>query len=447
MSKFFEYRNFRIIGVPGNYKLISTLSLASGVKLKNKLKFLEFVSLDVKPSEILTVIIKGKGDDFSVQYVLKSKAVRKYKTVYDLIDALYESSGNKTQLKNLVSIPNNLIKGNKQLMTLLKDRFTKLANKPIQAKFTKFTDCKSGKTLEMSCDGIFSSEMRQQFIEMERELLTKHDKIIADSKAKLCDMIMSENESAYTLNNDSTIDDSFKQLFEKTKNYVLYRSINGHVGLLISAGSDGSHFDIPTADKISFKKLPSNCKPFSQSFADHNISELSIIYPGNHEVHKFYNFDKDDLIIDYIIDNYKFIRSKFVMAFEKASTSARVEMPYINLVLPFIVSNLGLTIYDGEQPRYAWSTVGDKIVSAKFEEFKTTRFDSKSKATSNFMMAQTLKYLGILNETQLNQISVHIAGTLFEMLVYMAERENKFELRDKLLNALFELSRKVTKNS
>lgn len=401
MSKFFEYRNFRIIGEPGNYKLISTLSLKSNVKLKSKVTR-EFVSLDVKPSEILTVIIKGKGDGFSLQYMLKSKAVRNYKTVYDLIDALYKLSGNKTQFKNLVSIPDNLIKGNKQLMTLLKDRFTKLDNKPIPAKFTKFTKftyCESGETLEMLSDGIFSSEMRQQFIEKERELLTKHDKIIADSKAKLRNMIMSESENGYTLNNDSTIDDSFEQLFEKTKNYVLYRSINGHVGLLISAGSDGSHFDIPTADKISFKKLPSNCKPFSQSFADHNISELSIIYPGNHEVHKFYNFNKNDLIIDYIIDNYKFIRSKFVMAFEKASTSAKQEMPYINLILPFIVSNLGLTIYNGEQPRYAWSTVGDKIVSAKFEEFKTTRFDSKSKATSNFMMAQTLKYLGILNET------------------------------------------------
>lgn len=446
MSKFFEYRNFRIIGEPGNYKLISTLSLKSNVKLKSKV-IRKFVSLDVKPSEIVTVIIKGKGDSFSSQYVLKSKAVRNYKTVYDLIDALYKLSGNKTQFKNLVSIPDNLIKSNKQLMVLLKDRFVKLDNKPIPAKFTEFTDCESGQTLEMSSDGVFSSEMRQQFIEKERELLTKHDKIIADSKAKLCDMIMSESENGYTLNNDSTIDDSFKQLFEKTKNYVLYRSINGHVGLLISAGSDGSHFDIPTADKISFKKLPSNCKPFSQSFADSNISELSIIYPGNHEVHKFYNFNTDDIIIDYIIDNYKFIRSKFAMAFEKASTSAKQEMPYINLVLPFIAEKLGLTIYDGEQPRYAWSTVGDKIVSAKFAEFKTTQFDSKSKATSNFMMAQTLKYLGILNETQLNQISVHVAGTLFETLVYMAERESKFELRDKLLDTLFELSRKVSKNS
>lgn len=446
MSKFFEYRNFRIIGEPGNYKLISTLSLKSNVKLKSKVTR-KFVSLDVKPSEIVTVIIKGKGDSFSSQYVLKSKAVRNHKTVYDLIDALYKLSGNKTQFKNLVSIPDNLIKSNKQLMVLLKDRFVKLDNKPIPAKFTEFTDCESGQTLEMSSDGVFSSEMRQQFIEKERELLTKHDKIIADSKAKLCDMIMSESENGYTLNNDSTIDDSFKQLFEKTKNYVLYRSINGHVGLLISAGSDGSHFDIPTADKISFKKLPSNCKPFSQSFADSNISELSIIYPGNHEVHKFYNFNTDDIIIDYIIDNYKFIRSKFAMAFEKASTSAKQEMPYINLVLPFIAEKLGLTIYDGEQPRYAWSTVGDKIVSAKFAEFKTTQFDSKSKATSNFMMAQTLKYLGILNETQLNQISVHVAGTLFETLVYMAERESKFELRDKLLDTLFELSRKVTKNS
>lgn len=260
-------------------------------------------------------------------------------------------------------------------------------------------------------------------------------------------MINPEIKQGYTLNNESTIDESFKQLFEKRQNYKLYRSINGHVGLLISLGVDSAvKFNLPNFGG-GVKGLPNKCQPFNHSFADYNISELSIIYPGNHEVRKFYDFKKDDLIIDYIIDQYKFIRSKFAMAFEKASAQAKAEMPYINLVLPFIAANLGLTIYDGEQPRYAWSTVGDKIIDSKFDELQPSKFNIKSRATSNFMMAQTLKYLGILNETQLNQISVHIAGTLFEMLVYMAERENKFETRDWLINTLFELSRKVTKNS
>ena len=445
MSKFFEYRNFRIIGVKNNYKLISTLSLASEVKLRLNVAR-EFVSLDVKPSEITTFIIKGKDDSFSQQYQLRTSTINKYKTVYDLIDALYEFSDNKKRFKKLIAINDNLIKGNKHLMGLIIGRFAKLNNKPIPAEFTKFTDLSSGKLLEMTDTGIANVEMSQQLREIGREKQIQFKKIAAKSQAKFQDMIKSEIKNGYALNNDSTIDDSFEQLFKKKENYKLYRGINGHIGLLISLGSNTVNFNVPAfGDK--FKKLSTKCKPFNYSFADHNISEVSIIYPGNHEVHKFYNFNKDDIIIDYIIDNYKFIRSKFAMAFEKASASAKQEMPYINLVLPFIASNLGLTIYDGEQPRYAWSTVGDKIVSAKFHEFKTTQFDIKSKATSNFMMAQTLKYLGILNETQLNQISVHIAGTLFEMLVYMAERENKFEIRDHLLNSLFELSRKVTKNS
>lgn len=234
-------------------------------------------------------------------------------------------------------------------------------------------------------------------------------------------------------------------MFDNAQNYSLYRGINGQVGVLISKDSDMSAFNLqnPKASGI----YRTNCDPFNRSFGDYNISELSIIYPGNHEVHKFYDFEKDDIILAYIIDHYQFIRTKFVMAFEKASTTVKTEMPFIHLVLPFIVEKLGLTLYNGEQPRYAWSALGDKIVLAKFNELQKTKFDVKQRSISNFMMAQTLKYLGILNETQLNQISIHIAGTLFEMLVYMAERESKFELRDKLLNTLFELSRKVTKNS
>lgn len=446
MSKFFEYRNFRLIGIPGNYKLISTLTLQSQVKIKLNVKR-EFVSLDVRPSEITTFIIKSNDDTFSQQYALRPSVARNYKTVYDLIDALYESSHYKKQFKKLVSIPSNLIAGNPHLMNLLEGRFAKLANKPISADFTEFTNYMTGGTLEMSDDGILSSEMRKNIGEVERKAQSRFAELANKSMVRFLGMINPEIKQGYTLNNESTIDESFKQLFEKRQNYKLYRSINGHVGLLISLGVDSAvKFNLPNFGG-GVKDLPNKCQPFNHSFADYNISELSIIYPGNHEVRKFYDFKKDDLIIDYIIDQYKFIRSKFAMAFEKASAQAKAEMPYINLVLPFIAANLGLTIYSGEQPRYAWSTVGDKIIDSKFDELQPSKFNIKSRATSNFMMAQTLKYLGILNETQLNQISVHIAGTLFEMLVYMAERENKFELRDKLLNTLFELSRKVTKNS
>lgn len=446
MSKFFEYRNFRLIGIPGNYKLISTLTLQSQVKIKLNVKR-EFVSLDVRPSEITTFIIKSNDDTFSQQYALRPSVARNYKTVYDLIDALYESSHYKKQFKKLVSIPSNLIAGNPHLMNLLEGRFAKLANKPISADFTEFTNYMTGGTLEMSDDGILSSEMRKNIGEVERKAQSRFAELANKSMVRFLGMINPEIKQGYTLNNESTIDESFKQLFEKRQNYKLYRSINGHVGLLISLGVDSAvKFNLSNFGG-GVKGLPNKCQPFNHSFADYNISELSIIYPGNHEVRKFYDFKKDDLIIDYIIDQYKFIRSKFAMAFEKASAQAKAEMPYINLVLPFIAANLGLTIYSGEQPRYAWSTVGDKIIDSKFDELQPSKFNIKSRATSNFMMAQTLKYLGILNETQLNQISVHIAGTLFEMLVYMAERENKFELRDKLLNTLFELSRKVTKNS
>lgn len=307
-----------------------------------------------------------------------------------------------------------------------------MSGKTFPAKYQKFVDLKTNETVKMSKDGIITTNV-------------KLHKSVSSIKGKLNNLIASERKHGFKLNNHSTIDDSFKTLFDNAQNYSLYLGINGQVGVLISKNSDKSAFNLQGSKASLICKTI--CNPFNRTFGDYNISELSIIYPGNHEVHKFYDFKKDDIILEYIIGNYRFIRTKFVMAFEKASVTVKTEMPYIHLVLPFIAEKLSLTLYNGEQPRYAWSTIGDKIVSAKFKEQKQSKFNVRQRSVSNFMMAQTLKYLGILNETQLNQISVHIAGTMFEMLVYMAERESKFETRDWLLNTLFELSRKVSKNS
>lgn len=429
MSKIFEYRNFRIIGVPGNYKLICNLSPQPEITEKSPQRF---VSFDIDTSELQSLIIKSKGDKLESRYQLKCKVVRKYDSVYDLIDDLYEFSKKWKTIKTFVSVPDQLVRQSPHIPGLIQFKLQKLSGKAFPAKYQKFVDLETNETVKMSKDGIATTNIKAQ-------------KSVSSIKGKLDNLIASERKHGFKLNNHSTIDDSFKTLFDNAQNYSLYRGINGQVGVLISKDSDMSAFNLqnPKASGI----FRTNCDPFNRSFGDYNISELSIIYPGNHEVHKFYDFKKDDIILAYIIDHYQFIRTKFVMAFEKASTTVKTEMPFIHLVLPFIVEKLELTLYNGEQPRYAWSALGDKIVLAKFNELQKTKFDVKQRSISNFMMAQTLKYLGILNETQLNQISVHIAGTLFEMLVYMAERENKFEVRDKLLNTLFELSRKVTKNS
>lgn len=429
MSKIFEYRNFRIIGVPGNYKLICNLSPQPEITEKSPQRF---VSFDIDTSELQSLIIKSKGDKLESRYQLKCKVVRKYDSVYDLIDDLYEFSKKWKTIKTFVSVPDQLVRQSPHIPGLIQFKLQKLSGKAFPAKYQKFVDLETNETVKMSKDGIATTNIKAQ-------------KSVSSIKGKLDNLIASERKHGFKLNNHSTIDDSFKTLFDNAQNYSLYRGINGQVGVLISKDSDMSAFNLqnPKASGI----FRTNCDPFNRSFGDYNISELSIIYPGNHEVHKFYDFKKDDIILAYIIDHYQFIRTKFVMAFEKASTTVKTEMPFIHLVLPFIVEKLGLTLYNGEQPRYVWSALGDKIVLAKFNELQKTKFDVKQRSISNFMMAQTLKYLGILNETQLNQISVHIAGTLFEMLVYMAERESKFELRDKLLNTLFELSRKVSKNS
>lgn len=102
MSRIFEYRNFRIIGVPGNYKLICNLSPQP--KITDELPQ-HFVSLDIDTSELQSLVIKSKGDKLESRYQLKCKAVRKYGSVYDLIDDLYKFSEEWKSLKTLVSIP------------------------------------------------------------------------------------------------------------------------------------------------------------------------------------------------------------------------------------------------------------------------------------------------------------------------------------------------------
>ena len=107
MSKIFEYRNFRIIGVPGNYKLICNLSPQPEITEKSPQRF---VSFDIDTSELQSLIIKSKGDKLESRYQLKCKVVRKYDSVYDLIDDLYEFSKKWKTIKTFVSVPDQLVR-------------------------------------------------------------------------------------------------------------------------------------------------------------------------------------------------------------------------------------------------------------------------------------------------------------------------------------------------
>lgn len=320
------------------------------------------MSLDIDMSELQALIIKSEGDKLESRYQLKCKAVRKYHSVYDLIDDLYEFSKKWKTLKTLISVSDQLVRQSPHIPGLIQFKLQKLSGKAFPAKYQKFVDLKSNEIVKMSKDGIATTNIKSQ-------------KSVSSIKGKLNNLIASERKHGFKLNNHSTIDDSFKTLFNNAQNYSLYLGINGQIGLLVSKDSDTSAFNLQSLKTSLTRKT--YCNPFTRSFGDYNISELSIIYPGNHEVHKFYDFKKDDIILGYIINNYQFIRTKFVMAFEKASTTVKTEMPYIHLVLPFIAEKLGLTLYNGEQPRYAWSALGDKIVSVKFKEQKHSKFDVK----------------------------------------------------------------------
>lgn len=274
MSKIFEYRNFRIIGVPGNYKLICNLSPQPEITEKSPQRF---VSFDIDTSELQSLIIKSKGDKLESRYQLKCKVVRKYDSVYDLIDDLYEFSKKWKTIKTFVSVPDQLVRQSPHIPGLIQFKLQKLSGKAFPAKYQKFVDLETNETVKMSKDGIAMTNI-------------KSSKSVSSIKGKLDNLIASERKHGFKLNNHSTIDDSFKTLFDNAQNYSLYRGINGQVGVLIAKDSDMSAFNLqnPKASGI----FRTSCDPFNRSFGDYNISELSIIYPGNHEVHKFYDFKK-----------------------------------------------------------------------------------------------------------------------------------------------------------
>lgn len=203
MSKIFEYRNFRIIGVPGNYKLICNLSPQPVITNESSRSF---VSFDVDTTELQALIIKSKGDKLENRYQLKCKAVRKYHSVYDLIDDLYEFSKKWKTLKTLISVSDPLVRQNPHIPGLIQIKLQKLSGKAFPAKYQKFVDLKTNKTVKMSKDGIATTNI-------------KSSKAVPSIKGKLDNLIASERKHGFKLNNHSTIDDSFKTLFDNARVY------------------------------------------------------------------------------------------------------------------------------------------------------------------------------------------------------------------------------------
>ena len=91
---------------------------------------------------------------------MKCKVVRKYDSVYDLIDDLYEFSKKWKTLKTLISVSDQLIRQSPHIPGRIQHKLMKLSGKTFPAKYQKFVDLKTNKTVKMSKDGIATTNIK-----------------------------------------------------------------------------------------------------------------------------------------------------------------------------------------------------------------------------------------------------------------------------------------------
>lgn len=176
----------------------------------------------------------------------------------------------------------------------------------------------------------------------------------------------------------------------------------------------------------------------------------------NHYKHIQINFDHETkyfnishLIKDFTVNEllnsqeYNFMLNKFNM--KQANNTTAKELPYMQMVCPFVAEKLKIKHNWKEPIKFNWSTIGDKIVSTKLKNYQSINNLIKSYATSNEMMQLTLKELKVMPDDTFNLLDTHTAGSIFEVLIYLTERYKQFEIQEFLLKSLIDTTKSYAK--
>lgn len=129
---------------------------------------------------------------------------------------------------------------------------------------------------------------------------------------------------------------------------------------------------------------------------------------------------------------------------DKLSVNSLNERDFMNDYLLTYAQKLNITVKENERVMFRWSSIGDKIVhklvSAKYPKGMIA-YKEFEKIVSNKNMADTLVKMNVINQTEQYKRSDHEWGTIYEALVYMAERNEQFDIRDQMIKSLISTAR------
>ena len=145
---------------------------------------------------------------------------------------------------------------------------------------------------------------------------------------------------------------------------------------------------------------------------------------------------------DFLYYQLPLIFNTFEIAGDKVSAEALTERDFLKKYLKPVATKLNLKIQDSAI-MFNWSSVGDKIVA----QYVKRRYNGQihtgeyHRIISNKNMADTLLKLNLIDQTMRQKFDEHKLGTLFEALVYVANKTKNKEVLELLLKQLIKVAR------
>jgi hypothetical protein len=207
-----------------------------------------------------------------------------------------------------------------------------------------------------------------------------------------------------------------KYLRKNTKAYTL----NGE--LIVSAGS---------------LYLPDGAVEYSLPDVMADVNKL-VCRISNREFEYTLNaYERSMKTNDFMYNQLPIIFSTFDIAGDKISIESLDERDFLAENIADFAEMLKLELPE-ETIKFKWSTIGDKIVARKVRATYTGRVPKLEygKIISNKNMADTLQALNLIDSQTRQSENDHIWGTIFEALIYIANKQKAYDTIDKLIKKL-----------
>lgn len=164
---------------------------------------------------------------------------------------------------------------------------------------------------------------------------------------------------------------------------------------------------------------------------------------SNREFRSTLNYTERNMKSDeFLYYQLPLIFNTFDIAGDKISVEALNERDFLNKNLYDIAKKLNLEL--PKKPiMFNWSSIGDKIVAKHIKRRYNGRIHTKEfhKIISNKNMADTLLKLDLIDKEMRTKHDEHKLGTVFEALIYVANKTKNEEVLQKLLKKLVHVAR------